>query len=585
MLGHAIDPVRRDLIRNALCTIADNMIVTVIQTARSHIVKNKLDFSTAISDEQGRLVAQGLALPAHLGAMTPALQGVLARYRDDIKPGDVFINNDPYSGGSHLIDIFMFRPLFADSRLLGFAGIIIHHTDIGGRVAGGQASDNTEIYQEGLRMPPLKIIEQGARNETLFTVIEANVRVPHKVIGDLRAQLSALHIAAREVDKLVEKYGRETLELYMGDLIEYTERLTRTAIRSLPDGSAEFTDYIDDDGIGNDPICIKARVTKQGDEITVDFAGTSRQTRSSINPNIEFTRSCVYAAIRTLLDPDMPNNDGFHRPIHIVAEPGSFVNPVFPAAFAARGLASHRLRQCVFGALSKLLPERVPACYGGSECLVGIYGRDEQGQIFLCQEGQNTTSLGGGPDRDGQDGAAFVLSNVANSPIEVIEAENPVMIEEYAFIADSGGAGRFRGGLGVVRQWRILTDSVTVQLRADRHKKGPWGLFGGRSGRTTHLSVQPANGGEPWIPPPKGRIELRRNDVLRAEMAGAGGFGEPLERDPAKVVEDVRQEKLTLAHARSEYGVVIDRKGDRLELNEEATRRLRASLGGQAGAA
>lgn len=568
----SIDPIKRDIIKNALATIADNMIVTVIQTARSPIVKNKLDFSTAICTPDGRLAGQGLALPAHLGAIMPALGAVLEDYRERVEPGDVFINNDPYRGGSHLIDIFMFKPVFQGDLLVAFACIIIHHTDIGGRVAGGQASDNSEIYQEGLRIPPMKLYKAGVPNDDLLRLIENNVRIPHRVLGDLRAQVASLSLAEKELVKLIASYGGGTLIEYMDDLIDYTERLTREAIRRLPDGEAEFTDYIDDDGVTGDPIKIQCRLTIRDDQITVDFRGTSRQTRSSINPNVEFTRSCVYAAIRTALDPEHPNNCGFQRPIEIIAERGSFVYPQFPAAFAARGLASHRIRQVVLGAMAKLLPEKMPACYGGSECLVGISGYDKDYEPFLCQEGQNTTSLGGGPKDDGQDAAAFPLSNVANSPIEVTESESPVLIERYGFLPDTGGPGKYRGGLGIVREWRILADEASVQLRSDRYKTAPWGLWGGKPGALGRLRVNPDTPGE-FSPPSKGRIVLKKGDVLRAEMPGAGGFGPAHQRDPDRVHNDVLQEKMSADHALKEYLVVIDPQTKALD--RAATDRLR----------
>ncbi len=570
----AINPIKRDIIRNALATVADNMIVTVVQTARSPIVKNKLDFSTAICTAEGDLAGQGLALPAHLGAIMPPLKAVIEDFRGDINPGDVFINNDPYRGGSHLIDIFMFQPVFEGDDLIAFASIIIHHTDIGGRVAGGQASDNSEIYQEGLRIPPLKIVAAGKNNETVFKIIEANVRMPQRVIGDVLAQLASLRLAEKEMQKLIAEHGGEELTAYMADLIDHTEKLTRAAIAKLPDGVAEFEDVIDDDGVSDDPINIKCKLTIDGDEVTADFTGTSPQTKSSINPNVEFTQSCVYAAVRTVLDPLHPNNFGFHKPINIVTEPGSFVHPVFPAAFAARGLASHRVRQVVLGAMAKLMPERMPACYGGSECMVGFYGKDADGNMFLCNEGQNTTSLGGGPFGDGQDGAAFPLSNVANTPIELLEAENPLLVEEYGFLPDTGGPGRHRGGLGVVKQWRALADDTSVQLRSDRYKSPPWGLWGGLAGAPGRVTVKRRNG-DSFSPPSKGRFRVDKDDVVRAEMPGAGGFEPAFDRAPAAVLDDVVQEKMSVEHARAAYGVVIDPETQ--SIDEAATADLRAA--------
>ena len=325
-----IDPFKRELLKNALVTVADNMIVSVIRTARSTVVKSNLDFSASICDAQGQLVAQGLALPVHMGATMPALKGCLDHYGNGIQPGDILANNDPYSGASHLNDIFMFKPVFRDGELLMFLNLILHHTDMGGRVPGGNATDSTEIFQEGLRIPPTKIVEAGRPNDTLMRIIQTNVRVPDKVLGDVRAQIASLDIAEREMLKLIEGYELAEFKAYMSDLIDYTERLTRAGIAALPDGSVAFTDWSDDDGAGNGPVKFHVTLTVEGDEMTVDFTGTSPQTTGAMNCNFWFTASCAYAAVRTLLDVSMPNNAGFYRPIRVTVPERSFLNAPFP---------------------------------------------------------------------------------------------------------------------------------------------------------------------------------------------------------------------------------------------------------------
>ncbi|MBI4182925.1 MAG: hydantoinase B/oxoprolinase family protein [Proteobacteria bacterium] len=569
-----IDPFRRALIKNALVTIADNMVVTVIRTSRSAVVKVSLDFSTSICDGAGQMVAQGLAIPLHLGATMPALKGCLDHFGDDIHEGDIVAQNDPYSGGSHLNDIFMFKPVYKDGERVAFLSIILHHTDMGGRVPGGNATDSTEIFQEGLRIPPTKFYERGKPNSTIFRLIEHNVRVPDLVLGDVRAQIAALNIGEREMHKLLGEYDLAEFKAYMADLIDYSERMTRAGIAALPDGEAEFTDYLDDNGAGGEPVTIHVKITVRGEEMLVDYTGTSPQTTGALNPNLWFTTSCTYAAIRTLLDPDVPNNAGFYKPIRVVAPEGCFVNPVFPAPLGARGLAGHRVCSTVLGALAQLRPDRMQACQGGSEFAIVFAGYDPDRKPFLLLEFHNTTGHGGGPDRDGQDAGPYYLANLANTPVESVEAENPVMVEEYAFLPDTGGPGKYRGTLGLARQYRLLAERATVQLRSDRHLHRCWGLFGGKSGAPGRSILNPGNAARDL--PSKFLGTMRRGEVFRGEMPGGGGYGDPLERDARAVLHDIVQEKMTLRHARDEYGIVVEPAT--LTLDLAATRKLRAEL-------
>ncbi len=565
-----IDPIRLELIKNALVMVSDNMMVSVLRTSRSTLIKSNMDFSASILDGEGNMVAQGLALPAHLGATMPALQGCLDYFGDDVRPGDILANNDPYAGGSHLNDIFMFKPVYRDGKRICFLGLILHHTDLGGRVAGGQAADSDEIFQEGLRIPPSKIYEAGKPNDTLLRLIEHNTRVPDKVMGDVRAQLAALITGAEEIEKLIDNYGAKELTKYMTALIDYTERLVRNAISELPDGEAEFTEFNDDDGVGNGPITIHVKVTVKGDEITVDFTGTSPQMGGALHTNYWFTASLSYAALRTVLPADTPNNVGFYRPITVIAPEGCWVNPRYPAAVGGRGQGGYRVRTVVTGALTTLYPDRMPACPGGNEFGLSVTGTTTDQKRFLHVEFHNVTGRGGGPDADGQDAGPYWLGNMANTSVEIIEAENPLLIDEYGFLPDTGGPGKYRGALGLVRQYRLLAENAIVQLRADRHIYPCWGIFGGKPGRLSHSYF--VRNGEREEAPSKFVRPMKRGETFRAEMAGSGGYGDPMQRDAQAVAEDVRQEKISIAHASTEYGVVVD---ETFALDNAATTALR----------
>jgi N-methylhydantoinase B len=568
------DPVKRELIKNALVTIADNMIALVIRTSRSVVVKNNLDFSASVLNAQGEMVAQGLSLPGHLGATGPALRGCLDYFGDDIHPGDILCNNDPYSGASHLNDVFMFRPMFSGTELIGFLSIIIHHTDMGGRVPGGNAPDSTEIYQEGLRIPPLKIMEANKPNETLLRIIRTNVRVSDMVVGDMQSQISSLVAAETEFRRLLNDYGVETVKFYMTDLIDYAEKLTRAGIAALPDGVGEFTDWIDDDGTGSAPVRIQVKLTVKGDSAEIDFTGTSPQMSGAINPNRHFAVGLSLAVMRTVLDPTIPANAGFNRVVNVITPEGCFVNPRFPAPVGARGLAGFRIRHAVAGALAMLLPDKVGACVGGSEFALVLAGYPKGKKPFLTLEFHNVTGIGGGPDRDGQDGGPYGLANIANVPVEVIEAEGPVRVECYEFLPDTGGAGRYRGAMGVVREYRLLEEDALIQLRSDRQINPPFGLFGGHSGSAGKIIMNPGTENE-RIAPSKFISRMKRDEVVRAEMPGSGGYGPPWERDAAAVAEDVRQGKISFAKARDIYRVAVDPQTFKVDI--KATQELRAA--------
>ena len=434
------DPVAFELFKNALIAIADEMALTITRTTYSGVLKDNMDFSTAFCDGQGRLIAQGLTLPGHLGSLPTALKSALDRFGDNIVDGDVLCLNDPYAGGMHLPDIFVFKPIFHDGQRMAFAATICHHTDVGGRVAGSNAADSTEIYQEGLRIPPTKLYSVGQPNETMFDLLRTNVRLPVQVEADLRAQLAACHIAERQFLEIVEDQGvDQTIDL-MDELINYSERLSRAAISKLPDGEWSFEDWIDDDGVDlGKPIRLFVTFRKSGDRIQADWTGSNPQVRGAINNTFSFTQAASYCAIRCVLDGDIPTNEGFFRAIDVVAPPGTIANMRLPGACAARGLTGFRMIDCALGALAMMAPDKVMAASDGGNTGISIGGWDADRKPFVYVD-FTCGAWGARPWADGLEGNANIFSNMASQSVEITEAEHPVEILRYEFLADRAGA-------------------------------------------------------------------------------------------------------------------------------------------------
>ena len=567
-----VDPIDFELFKNALFAAADEMAVTVCRTTYSGVLRDNMDFSTSITDARGEVVAQGLTLPMHLGSVRTALAAVLARYGNDMREGDVYALNDPFEGGMHLPDVFMFKPVFVDGERVAFACCTAHQADVGGRVPGSNAADSTEIYQEGLRIPPMKLLDGGERNETLWRLIERNVRIPVQVFGDLRAQLAACEIAEREIRARIARYGLDPARAMMREMLDYTERMTRAALRELPDGEYDFEDWIDDDGVDfGKPIRLFVTVRKSGDRIAFDWAGSAPQVRGAINATLSVTQATSFTAIRSILPPDIPNNDGTFRAVEVTAPRGSIANMELPGACAARGLTGFRMLDCAFGALAKMAPDKVCAASDGGNVGISVGGYRADRSPFIYVDFTCGT-WGGRPFADGLEGNANLLANMAAQSAEVSEIENPVEILANELVPDACGAGRFRGGAPFYRDYRMREEEATVQIRSDRQVHRPYGLYGGRPGAPGAVVLNPQS--EAKTLASKVTMTCRRGDVVRWVLPGGGGWGDPLERDPERVLRDVRNELVSPAVAERDYGVVID--AGRRAVDEAATGRLRA---------
>jgi N-methylhydantoinase B len=555
-VSDGFDPIVFELFKNAIFSIADEMALTIFRTTYSGVLKDNMDYSTALADADGKLVAQGLTLPGHLGSVPTAMASIMRHFAGDIAPGDVFIMNDPFDGGMHLPDIFIFKPLYHDGERLAFACTVCHHTDVGGRVAGSNASDSTEIYAEGLRIAPMKLYDAGKLNQTIVTFIERNVRVPVQVMGDLRAQLAACHIAEKQFAEVVARHGAARTKAMLAEILDYAERLTRAALADLPDGEWSFEDFIDDDGIEyGKPIRLFVTIKKNGGAMTVDWTGTSPQVKGAINNTLSYTKAASYCAVRSVLPLGIPNNEGVFRAIEVICPPGTIGNGVLPAACAARGLTGFRMVDTMFGALAMMLPGKVKAAGDGGNTGISIGGYDDERKPFIFVDFYCGV-WGARPWADGLDGNSHMMANMASQSVEVIEAETPLQLLAYEFEADRAGAGKFRGGVPFRRDYRFREREAVLQVRSDRRDHRPFGLYGGSPGKPSENYLNPD--AENRSLPGKFTITVKRGDVFRHVLAGAGGWGDPLERDIAAVLRDVRNELLSLAKAADDYGVVVD---------------------------
>jgi N-methylhydantoinase B len=573
-MAGSLDPIALELFKNSIFSIADEMALTVFRTTYSAVLKDNMDYSTGFADGEGRLAAQGLTLPGHLGSVPTAMEAIMRHYGRDMAPGDVFIMNDPFDGGMHLPDIFVMKPLYHGGERLAFACTVCHHTDVGGRVAGSNASDSTEIYAEGLRIAPMKLYDAGKLNQTIITFIEKNVRVPVMVMGDLRAQLAACHIAEKQFAEIVARYGAEQTKQFLRETIDYSERLTRAAIAKLPDGEWSFEDWIDDDGVDvGKPIRLFVTIRKKGDGMVVDWTGTNPQVRGAINNTLSYTKSAAYTGIRSVLPNNIPNNEGVFRAIEVICPPGTVGHGVLPAACAARGLTGFRMVDCMYGALAMMLPDKVKAAGDGGNSGISIGGYDGERKPFVYVE-FSCGAWGARPWADGLNGNSHMFANQSCPSAEIIEAEQPVSVLAYEFVSDKTGAGKYRGGVPFRRLYRLNETEAMMSVRSDRKTHRPFGLYGGSPGQPSQNYLNPHAENRPL--PSKVTMQLKRGDVFCHIHPGGGGWGDPLERDPVAVLKDVRNEFVSNAKAEADYGVVIDTKA--WTVNAAATERRRADI-------
>ena len=572
-MNERIDPITFEVVKNALGTLADEMALVILRTAYPDVLRDTMDCSTAMCDAQGRFIAQGLTNPIHLGSFPDAMRRIVAEHGDTARAGDVFIFNDPYgSGGMHLPDFFIVRPAFAGAELIGYAATLGHQADVGGIAPGGMALYATEIHQEGLRIPLMKLYDEGRPNTTMFQILEKNVRVPDKVFGDIRALLAASASGERGLERLVARQGIDNFKQCVEALHDHAERLMRQEISALPDGVYEFEDWLDGLGERPEPVRFKVAITIAGENVEIDWEGTAPQLKYAINGPLPTTNSMGYLAVRCAVRAPIPNCQGFTRPITIKAPLGTVVNPIEPAACASRGLIAYRMLDTMFGALAQAAPDRIPAaCEGGPSA--PQYAGTHNGKRFVTGGGM-LGCWGGRRFHDGLDGVCNPGCNLSNQPIELVEASVPMEISRYGFVENSGGPGRSRGGYALIREVRMLADETSLHMRSDRRAILPYGLSGGRPGTPSWNIMNP--GPEQHTLPvcPMHSVALAQGDTFRHVQPGGGGHGDPLERDPEKVLDAVDNEMITVEYAREVYGVVV--LGRRID--QDATTALRATM-------
>jgi N-methylhydantoinase B/oxoprolinase/acetone carboxylase alpha subunit len=523
-----IDPITFEVIKNRLAAIADEMETVLMRSAYSPVVKEMRDCSCALFDASGQVVAQASALPMHLGALSPALDALLKRYPvETMSDGDVFLVNDPTEGGTHLQDFIFMCPVFVDRRVIAFSVNLAHQIDVGGMAPGSGPGDAREIYQEGLRIPCVRAYEAGVANELLFRMLALNVRSPEMTLGDARAQLSACAIGRDRLRELAAKYSTDVLAAAMAELLDYSERMTRQAIADTPDGVFVEEDVIDDDGIHpGRPIRIRARVEIAGDSLIVDFDGTDPQVAGAINTPFSSTFAAVVYCTMGTFGPALPNNAGCYRPITIKVPPGSILDARPPAAVNARAVSCRRAADVLIKCLSRAVPARAIAGSGDNTFVLQISGRERGSTRYFHYIEALGCGLGARADRDGVDGIDTHTTNNMNVPIEAIEATNPILVESFGLAPHSAGRGQFRGGMGIRKRLRVLSDAM-LGVRADRFVHPAEGAEGGGAGGLASCSVN----GEP-MPSKRSLYPLRAGDVVEVVTAGGGGFGPYSAREP-----------------------------------------------------
>jgi N-methylhydantoinase B len=551
------DPIQMEVFSNRLLAIAEDMGSILIRSSFSSNIKERRDASTAIFDAKGRLITQADHIPIHLGAMIGAVEAMLGRYKlEDIAEGDAFIANDPYlAGGSHLPDISIITPIHYQGKVRFFAGNIAHHADVGGKTPGSTSGVSRSIFEEGIRLPIIRIARGGAIDEDLLELIAWNTRDPEERLLDLRTQIGTNVRGGTMLTQLVERMSWPNVEQAIEDILTYTRRRLKNRIAALPDGVYTFERSMDDDGFPGEPVPIVCTATIDGDNLSFDFAGSGPQARGAINLPDSALKASIYYCVKAVLDPGLMPNQGIIDPLIITAPAGTIVNPKPPAAVAGRAVTSNRLCGAVFGALYQALPEEAAmASCNDSTSAVSISGyHPQRDATYIYPE-----SMGGGAgafgDRDGMDAVHVHTVNSTNLPAEALELEYPLLLEEYSLVTDSGGAGRYRGGMGMARQIRIRNDNTTFSARSDAHVIPAPGIYGGKSSSVTRIIRNPGTVREEMLHSKASGLILAAGEVIRLETLGGGGYGDPSERHIDDITRDLREGKISQEAAARDYG-------------------------------
>lgn len=516
------DPIELELFKNLFTSITEEMAAVLQRTSLSPNIKERRDFSCALFTRLGETFAQGSHIPVHLGAMPLSVQAALQSI--EFEPGDVVVLNDPYKGGTHLPDITCIQPYFVDNNLCFFIANRAHHSDVGG-ITPGSMPLATEIFQEGIIIPPLKLYRKGRLNEEVLNLFLANVRTPEERRGDLLAQVAANSRGAKRLNEMIARYGLEKLTLYADQIQDYTEEILRKTIKSIPDGIYQFTDYLDDDGVNQEPIKISVKLTVKGEEVWVDFSGSSPQVEGSVNANYAVTYSAVLYVFRSLVEEDIPFNTGLMRPIHIIAPEGTVVNATFPSALAGGNVeTSQRIVDVLLGALAQALPEKIPAASQGTMNNIAFGGYNPWRKTNFAYYETIGGGMGASPQAAGLSGVHCHMTNSLNTPIEALENYLPIKITRYALRKNSGGKGKNQGGDGLIREYQFLVPA-NLTIISDRRKFSPYGLAGGQSGKKgINLLLR---GQKKIILGSKVNLKVKAGDILRIETPGGGGYGKP----------------------------------------------------------
>jgi N-methylhydantoinase B len=568
-MGRTFDPITLEILWRRLIAIVDEADSSVARTAFSSLLRDAHDYTCMFTDRQGRELAQGtFATPGQSGAMALGVKNLVNQFpADTYRPGDVFITNDPWALAGHLNDVCVMSPIFNQKQLVAFTACVFHHSDIGGRVA----SDNHDVFEEGLFIPFVKLYDQGVLNQAVLDLIRWNVRTPDEVIGDIRSQIAANHVCAEKVVQMLRESGLDNLDDLADQIIRLTEKSIREEIEKIPDGDYRARGLIEQ-AAGKEDIVIQAVVKVRGSDIHVDLEGSSGQVNWGGNVVFNFTYAYVFMAVKSMLAPDIPNNDGCARPIKLTAPEGTVVNCRFPAAVAARMGVGHFMTEVVYRALSGVLPEKVIAGSGGTPAAMNVfYGKRKDGKAWhsvIIRGG----GMGAGTSNDGNYVYIFP-ANGANTPVEIFESDTPLIVEKRVLLTDSGGPGRMKGGLGKREVFRVPDDRyapippVNLGIQAGRFRYPAEGLFEGKPGSRARFLVNGLPGN------PYGLTQLQPGDRVTIDAPGGGGCGHPFEREPGLVARDVREGYVSLEKAKSEYGVAIDHKTQ--EVDEAETKKLR----------